>query len=198
MDGETNWSDTFTLDSEFHYIPGYWEWVKEVLSRSAKALKDAKVYDAIYGSLLLMIQMVQLIPLSPDTLVRVLSGILTKGTQENVFTEEEVPFGTQQWLIGLICTTTVMMTLTRSLNRLLYECWLQKLDSGLTEDHALSIKEEVQVIIEDMDGMGVDISPLKNFLESFFGLVTSYDQKRSTLADMATAVEKSESFLRAK
>ncbi|KAK4348269.1 hypothetical protein RND71_034608 [Anisodus tanguticus] len=46
-----------------------------------------------------------------------------------------------------------------------------------------------QVILEEMDGKGVDISPLKKLLASFLKLPTSYDQERSTLADKATEVE---------
>ncbi|MCD7462639.1 hypothetical protein HAX54_049011 [Datura stramonium] len=98
MDGETNWSDTFTLDSEFHYIPGYWEWVKEVLSVAPKALKDAKamLYMTDYS-----------IANGPRFLYLRYFGegmYLTRGHKKMYSREEEVLFGTQQWLIGLICT----------------------------------------------------------------------------------------------
>ncbi|MCD7454732.1 hypothetical protein HAX54_025795, partial [Datura stramonium] len=45
------WSDTFTLDGEFHYVPGYWEWAEDILSKSAKTWKASKVYYAVYGLL---------------------------------------------------------------------------------------------------------------------------------------------------
>lgn len=48
---ETQWNDTFTFGGEFHDIPGYWEWAEDILSRSCQTLKDAKIYDVVYGSL---------------------------------------------------------------------------------------------------------------------------------------------------
>ncbi|KAM3338866.1 hypothetical protein P3S68_030952 [Capsicum galapagoense] len=51
INGENRWGETFQLSGEFHYIPGYWEWAKDVLSRSCQTLKDAKIYYAVYGSL---------------------------------------------------------------------------------------------------------------------------------------------------
>ncbi|KAK4362353.1 hypothetical protein RND71_017594 [Anisodus tanguticus] len=71
-------------------------------------------------------------------------------------------------------------------------------DGRKIADRASSLEDEVQVILEEMYGKGVDISPLKKLLTSFFKLATSYDQARSTLAEKAAEVEKSESFLRAK
>ncbi|OIT32499.1 hypothetical protein A4A49_60224, partial [Nicotiana attenuata] len=68
----------------------------------------------------------------------------------------------------------------------------------LTADNASSLQFEIQVILEEMDGKGVDISPLKDLLTSLFELATSYDQARSTLSDKVMDVEKSESFLNAK
>nr|XP_016443349.1 PREDICTED: uncharacterized protein LOC107768718 [Nicotiana tabacum] len=70
--------------------------------------------------------------------------------------------------------------------------------SDLTADNASSVQFEIQVILEEMDGKGVDISPLKNLLMSFFKLSTSYDQAQSALSDMVVDVEKSEAFLKAK
>lgn len=51
INGETRWNDTFACDGEFHYIPSYWEWAEDILSRSRQTLKSAKIYDAVYGSL---------------------------------------------------------------------------------------------------------------------------------------------------
>ncbi|KAH0644633.1 hypothetical protein KY284_032517 [Solanum tuberosum] len=49
-------------------------------------------------------------------------------------------------------------------------------------DSASSLRDEIQVIIKEMDCKDVDISPLKKLLNSFF--TTLYDQARSTLHDM--------------
>ncbi|OIT04054.1 hypothetical protein A4A49_29876 [Nicotiana attenuata] len=70
--------------------------------------------------------------------------------------------------------------------------------SDLTTNNASSLKLEIQVILEEMDGKGVDISPLKYLLMSFFKLATSYDQERSTLSDKVVDVKKLEPFLKAK
>ncbi|OIT26192.1 hypothetical protein A4A49_27193 [Nicotiana attenuata] len=68
----------------------------------------------------------------------------------------------------------------------------------LTSDNSSSLQFEIQVILEEMDGKGVDISPLKDLLTTLFELATSYDQARSTLSDKVVDVEKSQSFLNAK
>jgi hypothetical protein len=36
---------------EFSYIPKYWEWLQDILSRNKKTLTDAKIYGALYVSL---------------------------------------------------------------------------------------------------------------------------------------------------
>ncbi|MCD9642984.1 hypothetical protein HAX54_030082 [Datura stramonium] len=89
--------------------------------------------------------------------------------------------------------TNVVLKLRKNF---ILEAWTKIRDklSGLTVDCASSIKEKVRVILKDMYEKGVDISPLKNLLESFFGLATSYDQARSTLTDMIAEVKKSESI----
>lgn len=46
--------------------------------------------------------------------------------------------------------------------------------------------------------MGMDISPLKNLLDTFLALATSYDQARSSFADKILELEKSEPYLKAK
>ncbi|KAF3663840.1 hypothetical protein T459_25224 [Capsicum annuum] len=69
--------------------------------------------------------------------------------------------------------------------------------AGLTADCVSSIQDDVEVILNYMSEMGADISPLHNLLGSFFDLVTSYDQARSTLVDKATTIEESESYLKA-
>ncbi|MCD9639494.1 hypothetical protein HAX54_024065, partial [Datura stramonium] len=55
--------------------------------------------------------------------------------------------------------------------------------SGSDVDCASSIKKEVQVILEEMDGKDVDVSPLMRLVKSFFELAAIYDQARSTLHD---------------
>ncbi|MCD7459685.1 hypothetical protein HAX54_041642 [Datura stramonium] len=50
-------------------------------------------------------------------------------------------------------------------------------------DCASSLKEEVQVILEEMDGKDVDVSPLMRLMTSFFELSSIYDQARLTLHD---------------
>ncbi|MCD9640436.1 hypothetical protein HAX54_025739 [Datura stramonium] len=54
---------------------------------------------------------------------------------------------------------------------------------GRDVDCASSLKEEVQVILEEMDGKDVDVPPLLRLMKSFFELVALYDQARSTLHD---------------
>ncbi|KAF3629450.1 hypothetical protein FXO38_27678 [Capsicum annuum] len=80
-----------------------------------------------------------------------------------------------------------------------YKAWagiLTKI-AGLTADCVFSIQDDVEVILNYMSEMGADSSPLHNLLGSFFDLVTSYDQARSTLVDKATTIEESESYLKA-
>ncbi|PHT87357.1 hypothetical protein T459_09463 [Capsicum annuum] len=72
-----------------------------------------------------------------------------------------------------------------------------KLES-LTADRVYSLADEIQVVLKGVSGMGVDISPLQNLLESFFELATFYDQARSILVDKAKEIEKSESYIKVK
>ncbi|PHT76003.1 hypothetical protein T459_19525 [Capsicum annuum] len=69
---------------------------------------------------------------------------------------------------------------------------------GLTVDRASFLTDEVQVVLKDMSGIGVDISPLQHLLEYFFKPSPSYDQERSTFIDEAAEIEKSDSYLKAK
>ncbi|MCE5166190.1 hypothetical protein HAX54_015547 [Datura stramonium] len=55
--------------------------------------------------------------------------------------------------------------------------------SGSDVDCDSSLKEEVQVILEEMDGKDVDVSPLMRLVKFFFELASIYDQPRSTLHD---------------
>ncbi|MCE3051005.1 hypothetical protein HAX54_048735 [Datura stramonium] len=50
-------------------------------------------------------------------------------------------------------------------------------------DYASSLKEEVHVILNEMDCKDMDVSPLMKLLKSFFELAAIYDQARSTLHD---------------
>ncbi|MCD7461828.1 hypothetical protein HAX54_047182 [Datura stramonium] len=54
---------------------------------------------------------------------------------------------------------------------------------GSNVDCASSLKEEVQVILDEIDGKDVDVSPLMKLLKSFFKLAAIYDQARLTLHD---------------
>ncbi|KAF3641009.1 hypothetical protein FXO38_21836 [Capsicum annuum] len=69
---------------------------------------------------------------------------------------------------------------------------------GFTPNHAFSIQDNIEVILNDMKGMGADISPLQNLLGSFFGIATSYDQTRSILVDKTKKIKESEPYLKAK
>ncbi|MCD7447100.1 hypothetical protein HAX54_023129, partial [Datura stramonium] len=71
------------------------------------------------------------------------------------------------------------------------ECDSGKL-SGSDVDCASSLKEEVQVILEDMDGKDVDVSPLMRLMKSFFELAAIYDHARSTLHDKDMKVARKE------
>ncbi|KAK6147830.1 hypothetical protein DH2020_018742 [Rehmannia glutinosa] len=44
-------SDDVELVGEFHYIKGYWEWTKYVLSRCKNSFQKVKIYDDVYASL---------------------------------------------------------------------------------------------------------------------------------------------------
>ncbi|PHU14620.1 Glycerate dehydrogenase HPR, peroxisomal [Capsicum chinense] len=70
--------------------------------------------------------------------------------------------------------------------------------AGLTLNRDFSIQDDVEVILNDMSGMGADISPLQDLLESFFGMVTFYDQAQSALVDKTTIIKESEPYLKAK
>ncbi|MCE2055460.1 hypothetical protein HAX54_042682 [Datura stramonium] len=50
-------------------------------------------------------------------------------------------------------------------------------------DCASSVKEEVQVILEEMDNKDMDVSPLMRLMKSFIELAATYDQTLSTLHD---------------
>ncbi|XP_059289478.1 uncharacterized protein LOC132042997 [Lycium ferocissimum] len=84
----------------------------------------------------------------------------------------------------------VVMTLRKNF---ILEAWtkIQAKFSNLSVDCASSLEDEVKVILEEMDGKDLDISPLKKLLDSFFELSTSYDQARSALVDKARRSEKS-------
>ncbi|PHU24879.1 hypothetical protein BC332_03211 [Capsicum chinense] len=69
---------------------------------------------------------------------------------------------------------------------------------GLMPNHASSIQDDVEVILNDMSRMGADISPLQNLLGFFFGMATSYNQARSALVDKTTTIKESEPYLKAK
>ncbi|KAF3641973.1 hypothetical protein FXO38_21366 [Capsicum annuum] len=69
---------------------------------------------------------------------------------------------------------------------------------GLTPNRASSIQDNAEVILNDMSGMGADISPLQDLLGSFFGMATSYDQERSALVDKTTTIKESEPYLKVK
>ncbi|PHU09113.1 hypothetical protein BC332_20973 [Capsicum chinense] len=57
---------------------------------------------------------------------------------------------------------------------------------------------DVKVILNDMSGMGVDISPLQDLLGSFFGMATTYDQEQSTLVDKTITIKELDPYLKAK
>ncbi|PHT75595.1 hypothetical protein T459_19117 [Capsicum annuum] len=69
---------------------------------------------------------------------------------------------------------------------------------GFTPNHAFSIQDNIEFILNDMNGMGADISPLQNLLGSFFGIATSYDQTRSILVDKTKKIKESEPYLKDK
>ncbi|MCD9638016.1 hypothetical protein HAX54_021627 [Datura stramonium] len=62
--------------------------------------------------------------------------------------------------------------------------------SGRDVDCASSIKEEVQVILEDMDDKDVDVSPLIKLIKSFFELAAIYNQAQLTLHDKDRSCKK--------
>jgi hypothetical protein len=54
--GKTHWTTILRAPplqytGEFSYIPKYWEWLEDILSRNKKTLTDAKIYGALYVSL---------------------------------------------------------------------------------------------------------------------------------------------------
>ncbi|PHU18177.1 hypothetical protein BC332_13872 [Capsicum chinense] len=70
--------------------------------------------------------------------------------------------------------------------------------ASLTLNRVSSIQDDTEVILNDMSGMGADISPLQYLLGSFFGMETSYNQERSALIDKTTTIKESEPYLKAK
>ncbi|KAK4724167.1 hypothetical protein R3W88_026946 [Solanum pinnatisectum] len=62
-------------------------------------------------------------------------------------------------------------------------------------DSASSLRDEIQVIIKEMDYKDVDVSPLKKLSNSFFDFAASYDQARSTLHDMDVESPRKELFV---
>lgn len=59
-------------------------------------------------------------------------------------------------------------------------------------------REEFMIIFDEMQGSNiVDLSPLKDLMDSLFELATSYDQKRSSLADKMSESKKQELLLEA-
>ncbi|PHT58700.1 hypothetical protein CQW23_01063 [Capsicum baccatum] len=69
---------------------------------------------------------------------------------------------------------------------------------GLTVNRVSSFKDDVEVILNVMSGMGADIFLLRNLLGSSFELGTSYNQARSTLVNKTAEIEKLEPHLKAK
>ncbi|KAH0650439.1 hypothetical protein KY284_030351 [Solanum tuberosum] len=65
-------------------------------------------------------------------------------------------------------------------------------------DSASSLRDEIQVIIKEMDCKDMDVSPLKKLLNSFFDFAASYDQARSTLHDMDVESARKELFVAAR
>ncbi|KAK4724092.1 hypothetical protein R3W88_026871 [Solanum pinnatisectum] len=77
----------------------------------------------------------------------------------------------------------------------------RKVVSALQKDFVKGAWTKIRSKLVDLNVdhiMGMDISPLKNLLDSFFKLDSSYDQARSSLANKALELEKSESYLKAR
>lgn len=51
IDNEAKWGSQLNLSGEFQYIPGYWEWTEDVLSRCKPKLDAARISDAVHASL---------------------------------------------------------------------------------------------------------------------------------------------------
>ena len=51
ISGGTRWGTLFKINGEWSYIPLYWEWLEDVLSKSRKTLNKARIYDAVSASL---------------------------------------------------------------------------------------------------------------------------------------------------
>ncbi|GAA0184637.1 hypothetical protein LIER_31925 [Lithospermum erythrorhizon] len=49
--GRVQWKDHLSIHGNFEYIPGYWEWVEDVLSRCDRVLGHALLNDAVNASL---------------------------------------------------------------------------------------------------------------------------------------------------
>jgi hypothetical protein len=47
----SSWAHPFQYIGEFSYIPKYWEWLEDILSRNKKILTDAKIYGTVRASL---------------------------------------------------------------------------------------------------------------------------------------------------
>uniref|UniRef100_A0A7N2MVQ0 Aminotransferase-like plant mobile domain-containing protein n=1 Tax=Quercus lobata TaxID=97700 RepID=A0A7N2MVQ0_QUELO len=49
--GRTNWEYSFNMNGGISYIPLYWEWLEDILSRCKETLKAANLYEAVFASL---------------------------------------------------------------------------------------------------------------------------------------------------
>ncbi|KAH0671583.1 hypothetical protein KY285_023632 [Solanum tuberosum] len=64
-------------------------------------------------------------------------------------------------------------------------------------DSSSYLKDEIQVIIKEMECKYVDVSPLKKLLNSFFEFSSSYDQARSIIHHMDVDSAKKKLFIAA-
>lgn len=52
VSGNAKWkTNTVKFVGDYYYIPGYWEWTEDVLSRFGDALEHSSIFDAVYASL---------------------------------------------------------------------------------------------------------------------------------------------------
>ncbi|KAL0349850.1 UNVERIFIED_CONTAM: hypothetical protein Sradi_4134200 [Sesamum radiatum] len=51
IEGDARWDGDLQFDGEFRYIKGYYEWIKDMLSRCRDRLRLINAYDVVYASL---------------------------------------------------------------------------------------------------------------------------------------------------
>ncbi|KAF3651530.1 hypothetical protein FXO37_17961 [Capsicum annuum] len=147
-DGRYTLGNCHRVDGEFHHIQGYWEWAEDILARSQQSLKAAKV--------LLSTLLKHMVISNPCGKVRA-----------------NINFSQQPAVtMPIFDCKKVILELKREF---IMKAWISvrtKL-AGLTPNHASSIQNDIEVILNDISGMGRDEK-----FEEVFATCNSLEKER--------------------